>query len=336
MHTGRKIRIMLSELFNPWFNIATEDWIFSELEPDCHILYLWRNANTVIIGRHQNPWAECNIEAMEQDKVNLARRMSGGGAVFQDLGNMNFTFLSPRMEYDQEANFKIIIDALASFGIEAEYTGRNDIVVDGRKVSGSAFKHQGNRSFHHGTLLINSNMDKLANYLKPRPLKLEAKGIRSVRSRVANLVDFNPDITYEAICDAIIEKFSAYHGATAEREILDEGKLAKIPYILDVYNRLSDWNWRFGKTPEFSHHMETRFDWGILDAHVNVAKGAIADIEIFSDALNPELINALKETLRGCAYTSQAIAESLNSLLVEHKSWDREIADVIAWLSEPL
>ncbi len=332
----QKIRIMVSEIHNPWLNIATEDWIFSELEPDCHILYLWRNADTVIIGRHQNPWAECDIDAMDRDGILLSRRMSGGGAVYQDLGNMNFTFLSPRKEYDQEANFKIIIDALAEFGIKAEYTGRNDIVVDGRKVSGSAFKHQGNRSFHHGTLLIKSDMTKLSNYLKPRPLKLQAKGIKSVRSRVANLIEFSPSISYEAICDEIIKKFSAHYGAEADIEILDADELIKIPYLAGVYAKLSDWDWRFGKTPEFSNHMETRFDWGILDAHLNISKGMITDVALYSDALDPELIEALSTALVDCAYTTSAIASQLEDLAKERKTWAAPVADVIAWLSEPL
>ncbi|MED6317513.1 MAG: lipoate--protein ligase [Pseudomonadota bacterium] len=186
-----KLRILKSAVTNPWFNLATEDWIFNTLNPDSHTLFLWRNSETVVIGRSQNPWVECKTDKMAADDVFLARRQSGGGAVFHDLGNTNFTFLSPKHAYDQTANFTIIINALKKLGIDATLSGRNDMQVGDRKISGSAFKHAADRSFHHGTLLVNANMQKLGDYLNPHPLKLKAKGIKSVRARVANLVAFN-------------------------------------------------------------------------------------------------------------------------------------------------
>ena len=188
------LRILKSAVTNPWFNLATEDWLFHTLgdideadEPSTHTLFLWRNSETVVIGRAQNPWVECKVDKMAEDSVFLARRQSGGGAVFHDLGNTNFTFLSAKENYDQAANFTIIINALKSLGIDAELSGRNDMQVGTRKISGSAFKHTSERSFHHGTLLVNANMQKLGDYLNPHPLKLKAKGIKSVRARVANL-----------------------------------------------------------------------------------------------------------------------------------------------------
>ncbi|MDO5770295.1 MAG: lipoate--protein ligase, partial [Psychrobacter sp.] len=203
-----KLRILKSAVTNPWFNLATEDWIFKELsfdkeDPDTHTLFLWRNSETVVIGRSQNPWVECKTEKMSEDNVYLARRQSGGGAVFHDLGNTNFTFLSPKDDYDQSANFTIIINALKKLGIDATLSGRNDIQVGDKKISGSAFKHSSDRSFHHGTVLVNADMQKLGDYLNPHPLKLKAKGIKSVRARVANLTEFNESINHEVLSDAI-------------------------------------------------------------------------------------------------------------------------------------
>jgi len=169
------LRILKSSVTNPWFNLATEDWIFQALDANSHTLFLWRNSETVVIGRSQNPWVECKIDKMEADDIFLARRQSGGGAVFHDLGNTNFTFLSPKDSYDQDANFTIIINALKKLGIEADLSGRNDMQVGDKKISGSAFKHAADRSFHHGTLLVNANMQKLGDYLNPHPLKLKAK-----------------------------------------------------------------------------------------------------------------------------------------------------------------
>lgn len=327
-----KLRILKSEVTNPWFNLATEDWIFQELDSDTHILFLWRNAETVVIGRSQNPWVECKTDKMEEDGVYLARRQSGGGAVFHDLGNTNFTFLSPKEEYDQDANFQIIINALKKLGIEATQSGRNDMQVGERKISGSAFKHAIDRSFHHGTLLVNANMQKLGDYLNPHPLKLQAKGIKSVRSRVANLVEFNDTVTHESLSDAIIEAFCEYYGQTVEVEELDEASLKSEPHLNKYYEQMADWDWRFGKTPAFSHHIETRFDWGIVDLHLDVQQAVITDVVIFSDALNVELIDELKRTLTDTKYTIAEVQAKLQALKRERTDLADQVADFEQWL----
>lgn len=327
-----KLRILKSEVTNPWFNLATEDWIFQELDPGSHTLFLWRNAETVVIGRSQNPWIECKTEKMEQDGVYLARRQSGGGAVFHDLGNTNFTFLSPKKDYNQDANFQIIINALKKLGIEAAQSGRNDLQVGERKISGSAFKHATDRSFHHGTVLVNANMQKLGDYLNPHPLKLQAKGIKSVRSRVANLVDFNDSITHESLSEAIIEAFCDYYGQTVEVEELDEASLKNEPHLNKYYQQMADWDWRFGKTPAFSHHIETRFDWGIIDLHLDVDQAVIKEAVIFSDALNVELIEGLKQALTGIKYTLNSVQSALDDLQQSQPQMAEQVADFQAWL----
>ncbi|QOD12934.1 lipoate--protein ligase [Psychrobacter sp. 28M-43] len=327
-----KLRILKSAVTNPWFNLATEDWIFNTLNPDSHTLFLWRNSETVVIGRSQNPWVECKTDKMEADDVFLARRQSGGGAVFHDLGNTNFTFLSPSDAYDQEANFIVIINALKKLGIDATLSGRNDMQVGDRKISGSAFRHAADRSFHHGTLLVNANMQKLGDYLNPHPLKLKAKGIKSVRARVANLVDFNETINHEILSDAIIEAFCEYHGETAQVEQLDEASLAKQPTLNAYYQQMADWDWRFGKTPEFTHHIETRFDWGMMDVHMDVKQAMITEVVIFSDALNVELIDLLKNTLTGVKYNKLEIKNKLDDLANSQPELAAQVSDFEKWL----
>ncbi|MEO1849568.1 MAG: lipoate--protein ligase [Psychrobacter sp.] len=327
-----KLRILKSAVTNPWFNLATEDWIFNTLNPDSHMLFLWRNSETVVIGRSQNPWVECKTDKMEADDVFLARRQSGGGAVFHDLGNTNFTFLSPSDAYDQEANFTVIINALQKLGIDATLSGRNDMQVGDRKISGSAFRHAADRSFHHGTLLVNANMQKLGDYLNPHPLKLKAKGIKSVRARVANLVDFNETINHETLSDAIIEAFCEYHGETAQVEQLDEASLAKQPTLNAYYQQMADWDWRFGKTPEFTHHIETRFDWGMMDVHMDVKQAMITEVVIFSDALNVELIDLLKNTLTGVKYNKPEIKNKLDDLAKAQPELAAQMDDFEQWL----
>ncbi len=330
------LRILKSAVTNPWFNLATEDWIFQALDADSHTLFLWRNSETVVIGRSQNPWVECKIDEMQADDIFLARRQSGGGAVFHDLGNTNFTFLSPKDSYDQEANFTIIINALKKLGIDAELSGRNDMQVGDRKISGSAFKHTADRSFHHGTLLVNANMQKLGDYLNPHPLKLKAKGIKSVRARVANLVEFNETINHETLSEAIIDAFCEYYGDTAPVEELDEASLAKQPTLNKYYEQMADWDWRFGKTPEFSHHIETRFDWGIIDLHLDVKQAVIRDVVIFSDALNVELIELLKDTLTGIKYNKNDVKLALDKLKEAQPELATQIGNVSDWLTDEM
>ena len=327
-----KLRILKSAVTNPWFNLATEDWIFNTLDPDSHTLFLWRNSETVVIGRSQNPWVECKTDKMKADDVFLARRQSGGGAVFHDLGNTNFTFLSPKAEYDQAANFTIIINALKSLGIDATLSGRNDMQVGDKKISGSAFKHAIDRSFHHGTLLVDADMQKLSDYLNPHPLKLQAKGIKSVRARVANLVEFNDTINHDILSQAIIEAFCEYYDQTIEVEELDEASLAEQPTLNKYYQQMADWDWRFGKTPEFSHRLETRFDWGMIDLHMDVKQAVIEQVIIFSDALNIGLIDDLKEALTGVKYHKNNIKAKLDSLNQAQPDLAVQINDFTQWL----
>jgi len=303
---ARNVRIFTSDSNNPWFNLATEDWIFRDMDPSYRILFLWRNSDTVVIGRHQNPWKECNLDKMEQDNVFLARRQSGGGAVYQDLGNTNFTFMTSSQQYDQEENFSIIIDAISDFGIRAERSGRNDILVEGRKISGSAFKHRKDRSFHHGTMLINADLGRLIDYLSPSKKKLMSKGIDSVRSRVANLTEFNSDLTHETLQERIFARFLERYGAEAEVEHLSRERLEEIPTLKEYYEELKDWNWRFGKTPDFSHHLYNRFDWGEMDVHINTKRGVIDEVKIFSDILYPTLVDELEKRMVGVRYDKEA------------------------------
>lgn len=332
----KKIRVLRTEVTNPWFNLATENWIFRDLDPDTFTLYLWRNDNTVVIGNYQNPWVECKVDKMEQEQVFLARRQSGGGAVFHDLGNTNFTFLSSKKNYSEKDNFKIIINALKSFGIEAEHSGRNDLLVDGRKFSGSAFRHTPDRSFHHGTLLINANMARLADFLNPNPLKLEAKGVKSVRSRVVNLAELNQQIEHEAVCQAIIKAFCEHHGEQVEVEWLDEDNLRQIDSLNTYYQQFSDWDWRFGKTPEFSHTMETRFDWGIITLHLLVEKAVVTDVKIFSDALDINLIEFLQNNLSKVKYTVEDMQQHFTSLTAARSEYAEQLNEICTWMCEQI
>lgn len=331
---------MISETFDPWFNLATEDFIFRDMDPETKTLFLWRNDKTVVIGRFQNPWSECNTEKMEADGIKLARRQSGGGAVFHDLGNTNFTFLSSKSTFDKAVNNKIITNALAHYGLNAIPSGRNDILVntpDGeKKISGSAFKETKDRSFHHGTLLINADMTKLGLYLNPNIKKLQSKGITSVRARVANLSDLNPQITHDDLCQKIIEEFFAYYKTECPIEILDHEYLKTIPALKEHFEKMSDWNWRFGEAPSFNHQMTERFDWGLIEVHLDVQKAIVEKVQIFSDSLHPEMIEHLMASLVKIPYTREAFQSKVSLVAIELPMIKDYLEEFLAWITKEI
>ena len=321
-----KLRVLISDTFDPWFNMATEDWIFRDLLTadelfETQILYLWRNDNTVVIGRFQNPWTECNTAKMEEDKIILARRQSGGGAVFHDLGNTNFTFLSNKANFNKSVNNQIITNAINSFGLHSFASGRNDLLVQTnegeKKISGSAFKETKNRAFHHGTLLIHADINKLEQYLNPNKKKLESKGITSVRSRVINLQVLNPKITHELLCERIIQEFFNHYKQVCEIEVLDHNFLLSLPKLQEHFLRMSNWDWRFGEAPNFNHQMSERFTWGSMDVYLDVHKATIERAQIFSDSLHPEMIELLMASFENISYTKDAIKASIAKVCVE-------------------
>ena len=230
---GAAVDVLLAESNDIMFNLATEEYIFEHVDVVNPILFLWRNSPTIIIGKHQNPWKECHVQKLEDDGVVLARRKSGGGCVYQDLGNSVFSFINP-IDFEKEdfktLNNEVLINALSEFGVKGEASGRNDLVVDGKKVSGSAYKLKlgkkdgsGRRSLHHGTMLLDLELGALGKYLNPNKKKLESKGVASVVSRVMNLREEVPDITHDSWNAALERAFvSKWQGKAVNRVTLAE------------------------------------------------------------------------------------------------------------------
>lgn len=336
--TNNKLRVLISDSTDPWFNLATEDWIFHELDPQQHVLFLWRNSETVVIGRSQNPWVECNLEKLQADQVNLVRRQSGGGAVYQDLGNSVFTFMSGLSRYDKQANNQIIVNALKRFGINARSSGRNDMVVESdegeKKFSGSSFKQSKDRAFHHGTLLLETDLQRLQQYLNPNKKKLEAKGIKSVRSRVVNLIEMSAEINHQSVCQALIEAFFEYYQSSCEIEYLNHQTLEKIPAIKKYYEMLKSWDWTYGKTMEFTHQLEERFSWGHVDVRLHVVHGVIEDVVIYSDSLFPDFIQSFTEVMQQQHYDAEVLVNAFQSLLLQHPDLVEPIEDISRFVSQ--
>ena len=301
-------------------NLAVEEAIIAKEDIVPH-LFLWRNSPTVTIGRHQNPWKECNLNVMDDRGVSLARRYSGGGAVYQDMGCTTFTFVNKISNTDVpsriiDSNFEMLVGSLSALGLPASRRGRNDLVIGELKVSGSAFKQIPGRLVHHGTILVNTDMSQLASFLTPSKLKLQSKGISSVQARVSNLVDLDPRVNHDSVCDSLTGAYRARYGCPVRREaeIVDE-EIQSDPVFAQHHSLLKDWHWRYGTTPEFSNLLETRIDGiGCFDCHYQVNEGRISKVKIFSDLLIPDLIDELQQALVDVEYRPLAVQESLARL----------------------
>ncbi len=285
-----KYLICESRSHDPHYNLALEETLLTHAN-DAVILYLWQNQNTVVIGRNQNPWKECRTALLQQEGGHLARRLSGGGAVFHDLGNLNFTFLMPQSLYDLDKQLEVIQSAVRSFGIEAERSGRNDILANGRKFSGNAFYKNGRQAYHHGTMLIDADMEKLSRYLNPSKAKLSAKGVDSVRSRVGNLRELNGDISVESMKAALAEVFAEIYGGPVEKI-----EMSPTPALAERYR---SWEWNFGQRLPFSFEWEDRLDFGCIRIEASVENGIIRAAKVYTDAMDWQLPEKLEAAILG-------------------------------------
>ena len=269
------MQFVVSNQTNPYWNIAVENYLVEHAESVT--LYLWRNHRTVVIGQNQNPYSEVNVEALEADGGYLMRRKTGGGAVYHDDGNLNFSFVIPKKMYDQTRQFSVIQRAVESFGLHTELSGRNDILAEGRKFSGNAFSKGRVNDLHHGTLLISGDMSDLARYLKPKLAKLQKHGVASVRSRVVNLSELAPEITSESIVPHLRSAFEeVYNGKATE---VAYGEIISRPEVKALYEIFASDEWKYGRWRTFTAQRSAQFDWGGVEVALTVdeARGIITD-----------------------------------------------------------
>lgn len=302
-----KLQFVVSNQTNPYWNIAVENYLVEHAEGI--VLYLWRNLRTVVIGQNQNPFGECNVEALEADGGYLMRRKTGGGAVYHDDGNLNFSFVVPKALYDQQRQFRVIQRAVESFGLHTELSGRNDILCEGRKFSGNAFSKGRFNDLHHGTILIKGNMEDLARYLKPKPAKLQKHGVSSVQSRVVNLSELNPAITAESLGPRLKDAFvEEYKGTDSQFSILNFDDLIGRPEVRALYEEFASDEWRFGRWRSFTAQHSAQFDWGGVELQLTIDQehGVVTDVQISSDALDLAALDEARRRLIG-ASTSVAL-----------------------------
>lgn len=306
---------------DPYTNLALEEHLLNTLEPGQCILYLWQNQNTVVIGRNQNAWKECRTTLLREEGGRLARRLSGGGAVFHDLGNLNFTFLMAEEDYDLDRQLTVIETACRSLGIPVERSGRNDILADGRKFSGNAFYHHKGRAYHHGTLMVAVDGDKLSRYLSPSRAKLQAKGVDSVRSRVVNLSEFCPELTCGELADRLEAAFGVTYGLEVERLEPD------VQAVSGLRDKYAGDRWLFGPRLPLSLECEQRFDWGEVQVQLQVESGAVAAVKVYSDAMDAEFAPGLERALAGSVFSRAALCARVEEQMGQYA------ADLCAMLS---
>ena len=287
--------IILSDQYNPYLNLAVEQALFRDTPSDTVVMYLWRNRRTVVIGRHQNPYAECHVEQLLADGGHLMRRTTGGGAVYHDLGNLNFTFVASHKLYDTGRQFSVLQNALKHFGLETVCSGRNDMLYQGRKFSGNAFSVGKNNRLHHGTLLIRTDMEALQRYLKPKPSKLHKHGVSSVESRIINLSEV-ADIISENIIPPLVEAFQQVYG---EKAVLHPFSSLCTEEVLAYARQLEEPDFLYGQWRQFQARYKGTFAWGEVEIGVEVdeALHRIHRVDIATDCLRPDTIEKARQLL---------------------------------------
>lgn len=303
---------------DPTWNLALEEYAVRHLDPDRAFLLFYVNAPSVIIGRNQNTLEEIDPDYIAEHGVKVVRRISGGGAVYHDLGNLNFSFIK-KYESGRLLNFKEftdpIVKVLHELGVPAELTGRNDIVAQGRKISGNAQFTTSGRMFSHGTLLFDSNLDDVTAALRVRATKIQSKGVASIRSRVANIVEFlDQPLTRDDFRERLLEGIFESEEFPVRR--LTDSERAEVDALAE--SKYRQWDWNFGQSPEFNVQKTCRFPIGEVDARLDVKDGHVRSIKIYGDFLGFGEIADLESHLAGVRYEPADLAAALEETDVEH------------------
>lgn len=296
---------------DPYFNIATDEYIFKHITEDCFML--WQNDNAIIVGKHQNTLAEINIDYVRSHDIKVVRRLSGGGAVYHDMGNLNYSFTKTG-ENSEMVDFKKytlpILEVLQELGVDARFEGRNDLTIEGKKFSGNAEHVFRNKVLHHGTLLFTSEMKNVSGALKINPLKYSDKAVKSVPKRVTNISDhLKAPLTLEEFTQKIMDHIVATHDDCVLYEFT-ENDLAAIKKIRD--EKYATWEWNYGKSPDYNFKKGIRTDGGTLEMNLDVEKGIIRKVKIYGDFFNEKDIADIELALENTPHEENEIRKILN------------------------
>lgn len=300
---------------DPAYNVALEAYAFQKLTDIDEIFILWINEPAIIIGRHQNTIQEINKEFIDKNGIHVVRRLSGGGAVYHDLNNLNYTIISNNTQegaFDFQTFSKPVIDTLAKLGVKAEFTGRNDLEINGQKFAGNAQAYYKGRMMHHGCLLFDVDMSVLGQALKVSKDKIESKGIKSVRARVTNIVDHLSDkITVQEFSDAILAQMKEEYPEMDEY-VLSDAELSEIQAMRD--NQFATWDWTYGKAPEYTIERGVRYPAGKITTYANVENSTIKSVKIFGDFFGVKPVDDIEKMLEGVRYDYKDVLAALKTV----------------------
>lgn len=309
---------------NPYFNLALEEYLIMNMDEDC--ISLWINEAVIVVGKNQNALAEINLDYVRQNSIKVVRRLTGGGAVFHDIGNINFTYVQKNSgeRFNDYAHFtRDIVAYLSTLGVKAELSGRNDLTIKGKKFSGNAQCVKNGKIMHHGTILYSANLSRLAGALNANPLKIESKGIKSVSSRVTNVIEH----MFEKIdVDSFKGGLEAFMIATYPQLVpyeLTQSDIAEVDKL--VTQKYNTWDWNFGTSPNYNFHNIKKFDSGIVEVSLNVADGIILNIKINGDFFGTNDVVQLEKALTGTKHNPQDVEKAFK---------DFEISDYIVGLEK--
>lgn len=317
---------------NPQINLAIEEYILKNLDINESYLLFYVNGPSIIIGRNQNTVEEINTEYVEANNIKVVRRMSGGGAVYHDLGNLNYSFITKDEGNSIQDNFKKftkpVIDALRKLGANAELMGRNDIEIEGRKVSGTAQYATNGRMYTHGTLMLNSDLDNVSKALKPKKEKIESKGVKSVRARVGNISEFiNKQMTVEEFKQFILQSVFEAQGSEIKEYVLTEEDWKNIDQLSK--SKYQTWEWNYGKSPKFNISNSKRFPSGTIDVRLDVNKGIIENVKIYGDFFGWGDVADIENKLKGIRYEKSSLENALKDIDINNYFGNIEKDDFI-------
>lgn len=323
-----------NDITDPTLNLAMEEYVLKNMPKDDSYFLFYVNRPSIIIGKNQNTIEEVNQPYIDEHGIDVVRRISGGGAVYHDTGNLNFSFVTDD-DGNSFHNFKKftepIVEALQSLGVDADMSGRNDIQVGSAKISGNAMVKVKDRMFSHGTLMLNSKLNEVQNALKVNPAKIKSKGIKSVRSRVANISEFLDEPLDIDRFKEIILKTIFGEATQVEEYILTDDDWKKIEQLSNEKYRT--WEWNYGRNPKYNFEREEKFEKGFVQIKLDVKKGRIEHAKIFGDFFGEGDITELENALEGTMHEFDSIEEALSNYDIYHYFGDIERYELIRLMS---
>ena len=325
---------IINKKTDPRYNLALEEYVLKNLPNDNDYLFLWQNEPAIIIGRNQNTTEEINTNYVEEHNIHVVRRISGGGAVYHDFGNLNYTFVTTNSR-DNLNNFRKftepVIKALNSLGVDAQFAGRNDILIDGKKFSGNAQTYYKDRMYHHGTILFDADLDMVAKVLQVKLEKIESKGIKSNRSRVTNILPFlKKKMTTKEFQDYLLKFILETDDIESKTYHLTEEDYQKIDKLMK--EKYSTWEWNYGENPDFAIQKEKRFAGGKVSFNIDVSENLIKNVKIFGDFFGRTEISKLENVLVGVKFQRKDVLELLGNIDIEEYFYNITKEDIISLL----